>query len=138
MGVVSADIRKDLRNSFFFVSGNGQVLQITNKELIWGMEIKDKTGYKKLAAGILRFALLMVFGLFLGLAACGTVTANAATTYTMDQDAEETEIAENDEQQAVVFLVLGGILLIIIAVVVTVVSSVVSSVASAVEDEEEE
>ena len=54
------------------------------------MEIKEKTGYKKFATGMLRFALLMVFGMFLGAAAGGVVTANAATTYMMVQDAEET------------------------------------------------
>lgn len=66
----------------------------------------------------------------------GQAVVMAAESPQTAMETAEAPSTEEDYENAVLFLVLGGGLIIILSVVISVVSSVVSSVASAVEDEE--
>lgn len=96
-----------------------------------------KNVIKSLVKYLMMTAVVMMLG-FGGISmVSGQAVAMAAESpQTARETAEVSSTATEDDESAVLFVVLGGGLIIILAVVISVVSSVVSSVASAVDDEE--
>lgn len=94
---------------------------------------------EKTIKSLTKYFMMAAVMLMLGFGGISMVSGQAVVMAAENvQAAEETGQApasEEDNQNAVLLLVLGGGLIIILSVVISVVSSVVSSVASAVDDE---
>lgn len=92
---------------------------------------------KNVIRGLVKYFMMAAVMLMLGFGGIGMASGQAVVMAAESvQETGETASAEEDEQNAVLVLVLGGGLIIILTVVISVVSTVVSSVASAVEDED--